>query len=105
MSAIIRGSLIGPLFLFIISLFLIIIGAVLTISIIFIFIGIPLLIIGVILMLFSILVFFGATLEGIASLFRPKKKMKLHIKEKPKRRKKKGKIVEMTEEEGVYKAK
>jgi len=93
------SNLIFPIILFIISLFIIIIGVVLTISIIFFYIGIPLIIIGLILILISILSFFGATINSIFSLFRPRHKV--DIKEKP-RKKKKGKIIDVKEEKGIY---
>lgn len=60
---------------------------------------------GVILILVSILSFFGATISSIFSLFKfPKKK--IEIKETPRReKKKKAKIIDVREEEGVFKAK
>lgn len=77
-------------------------GAVFTISIIFIFIGIPLLIIGFILMIISVLLFLGGTIDSFLSLFRLKQ-FKVS-KEKPKKKRDRRKIIEVREKDGVYKA-
>jgi|TARA_B100001971_G_C18208072_1_gene548885 high-affinity Fe2+/Pb2+ permease len=103
MAVIMRGRLFTPLFLFIISIFAIVIGAILTVTILFIYIGLPLLIIGVILLVVSVLLFFGGTIHSIQSLFRPKRQ-KVHIQEKPKKKKDKRNIIDVEEEDGVYKA-
>ncbi|MBR9699217.1 hypothetical protein GOV09_02070 [Candidatus Woesearchaeota archaeon] len=82
----------SALLLFFISLFIIVMGSILTVSIIYLFFGIPLLVIGVLLLLLSVFSFFTGTLGGLFSLFSRKKK-------------KKGRIVDLKEKNGVFQAK
>ncbi|MCK5283712.1 MAG: hypothetical protein KAK00_10005 [Nanoarchaeota archaeon] len=101
-----RSGLFSSIVLFIISLFFIIIGAILTISIIFIFIGLPLLVLGVILLLISIVSFFSGSLRAVFSIFRAPRQYPGRNNariEKKTRKKVKAKVIDVSEKEGVYK--
>ncbi|MBD3163621.1 hypothetical protein GF323_00305 [Candidatus Woesearchaeota archaeon] len=92
--------------LFIISVFLIIIGLLLTISIIFIPIGLPLLIIGIILIIISVFLFISGSVETISSLLKPKNRVKIKIAaRKEKKPKKRPKIIDVKEQQGIYEVK
>lgn len=105
----IRNKLLTPIVVFIISLFLIIIGAVLSISIIFLYIGLPLLVIGILLLVTSIFLFISGVLGGFTSLFRrtPRQKVESNsnIKQDRLKERRKGKIIDVSDDGGVYRAK
>ena len=84
--------------LFILSIFLIIIGAALTISIIFILIGLPVLLIGFILLLISIMQFVFGTLGTIGDIF---SRLYSLVRRKEREKPKKQKIIDV--EEKIYK--
>jgi len=65
----------GPLAMLFISLILIIIGVILTITIVFSLIGIPLIIVGGIMLVLSIIFILFGTAGTILSFFTPKKKV------------------------------
>jgi len=98
MPVIARNNISAAVFMFIIALFLIIFGVVLTVSLIFIFIGIPLLIIGIILLIASIIAFFSGTIGGISYFLRSLFK----IRAKQKKSNKKQRVIDVHEEDGVY---
>ena len=100
-----RMGISTPIVLFIVALFFIIIGAVLTVSIVFLFIGLPILIIGILLALISIMMFIRELFGKFTSLFSfDMKKSKPEIKPKI-GKKRKGKIIDVKERKGVYEAK
>ena len=102
-----RPGVTAAIALFVISLFLIVIGAILTVSIVFFFIGLPLLIIGALLAISSIFLFIHTVLGGFVSLFRLPKKRKQRVlrANKSLKRVKKGKIIDVDEKEGIYRVK
>jgi membrane-bound ClpP family serine protease len=75
---------------------MIIIGAVLTVSILFSYIGLPLVIIGVLLFIISIFLLVQGVLGSFSSFFRIRR---------PKKSRKKEKIIDLTEKDGFYEAK
>jgi len=97
MPIIAKNNISFAIVMFVISLFMILIGIVLTVSLVFIFIGLPLLIIGVILLIMSIFAFFSSTLGRALSVFKG-----FHGK-KHKRVSKKDNIIDVHEKDGIYK--
>jgi len=91
------ASLLGGIILLIISIFLIILGVILTVSLIFSFLGIPLIIIGIILLIASLIKIIFGTLDGLFYF------LKAPFKRKPKE--KKEKIIDVEKKEGVYQKK
>jgi len=81
-----RNKLLNGIILLLVSIFLIILGIGLTITLVFSFIGIPLIIIGAFLTLFSIIIMISGTLNDLLSslkrLFKRKKEDFIDLKEK-----------------------
>ena len=99
MVRIIGGRLLGGLVLLSISIFLIILGAVLTVSIVFGFLGIPLIIIGLLMLISSILkIIFGTFGDALYLVFSPFRRTK---KETPKAQTNE-KVVDVEKKDGVY---
>lgn len=86
----IKSRLLTGIILLVVSIFLIVLGIVLTVSIVFSVIGVPLLIIGVILLIISV---FSMAFGTIGDL--------LELVKKP-FKKRKSKIIEVKEKDGVY---
>ena len=90
------ASFIGNIVFIILSIFMIIIGVVLTVTLVFAFIGIPLVIIGAIILMFSVFSLVFGTLGRFLDFFsRPFRKQD----------KKDDNVIDVEKEDGVYKAK
>ena len=104
MAFIIRNKLLTPIVTFVFSLLLIVLGTVLTVSVVFIFIGIPLLIIGILLLITSVFLFITGLVGGVAYSFGNLFRKRTKIEKKTPKRRISGKVIDVTDEGGVYKA-
>lgn len=96
-----RSRFLGGIAFLILSTFLIVLGAVFIVSIVFAFVGIPLLIIGVIILLISIFSLVFGTLGDLVNLARRPFLRKRYKKDKGKGEK----IIEVEKKDEVYRAK
>ena len=90
------------LFLFIVSLVLIVFGVLLSISIIFILIGLPLLIIGILLLIGVAIESIRQIKYGIFSIFARRKPLDSGKISKKGIRRKENAVIDVHEEDGVY---
>jgi hypothetical protein len=103
--------LLWPISIFVAALVIIVVGALLTISVVFSLLGVPLIILGVVLAISSVILFVKIFFHGIFSgllhiiaFLLPKKPGVAH-KKLVKRPMSAGKVVEVEEEGGVYQQK